>query len=424
MPIGVLAETTLLATIGDQEEPDSTDPALGDKPAFQIFFNERGRGVAYIAKTAGGVHVVHNGMGGRPYEKFFNLSMSPDGQRIAYSVLSKDGMQRLVLDRREGQSFDDIGRIIFSPDGKHVAYKVIEKEKLYVVVDDNISNGYSTYNGNPVFSADSTKVAYAEGVDGDRRPRLVISDLMFRKYVIKEASGDLMVVNDARTRIATVNIIQNKQRVIEFSFDQPDVVKEGPLYDTISQPTFGSDGVSVSYAAVRGKTRLLVLNGREVPLPDDPMVAMPVVARDQRGAAAIMANVEVMLAPQALYYDGKTGKQYNEISHLVHTRDGSRHAYGAMKGQHWLVVVNGKEGPMFDIIVSPMFSPDGKRLVYRVRKDGKRFVVVADATGRILRRHPAYEMVFETVFTDDGTSIAYGVKDGQKLIWKVEKLLN
>jgi len=30
--------------------------------------------------------------------------------------------------------------------------------------------------------------------------------------------------------------------------------------------------------------------------------------------------------------------------------------------------------------------------------------------------------VFETTFTEDGKSVAYGVKDGNQLSWKVEKL--
>ena len=69
-----------------------------------------------------------------------------------------------------------------------------------------------------------------------------------------------------------------------------------------------------------------------------------------------------------------------------------------------------------------MFSPDGKFIVYRARKAGKRFVVVADTNGKTIRRHPSYEQVFQPVFTDDGKSVAYGVKDGNELWWKVEKM--
>jgi len=47
----------------------------------------------------------------------------------------------------------------------------------------------------------------------------------------------------------------------------------------------------------------------------------------------------------------------------------------------------------YDMIVSPQFSPDGSRLLYRVRKDGKRFVVMADKDGGTVREHPPYDMV-------------------------------
>ncbi len=85
-------------------------------------------------------------------------------------------------------------------------------------------------------------------------------------------------------------------------------------------------------------------------------------------------------------------------------------------------MANGKEGPVFDRVVTPLFSPDGTLLVCCARKDGRRFVVVADAGGKTVRRHQAYEQVFPVTFTSDGKSVAYGVKDGNKLIWKVEKM--
>lgn len=49
-------------------------------------------------------------------------------------------------------------------------------------------------------------------------------------------------------------------------------------------------------------------------------------------------------------------------------------------------------------------------------------MIVADENGKTISQHPSYEQVFQPVFTADGKSVAYGVKDGNKLIWKVEKL--
>ncbi|MDP2158009.1 MAG: hypothetical protein Q8K68_09905 [Nitrospirota bacterium] len=48
--------------------------------------------------------------------------------------------------------------------------------------------------------------------------------------------------------------------------------------------------------------------------------------------------------------------------------------------------------------------------------------MIADANGKTIMQHPSYEQLFQIAFTTDGRSVSYGVKDGNKLISKVEKL--
>lgn len=418
----VVAETTVLATIADKDEPALEDPVFAGKPIFEILFNEQGLGVVYVAKKAGMEHVVHNGKTGEAYEKIYNLTISPDGQRVAYVITDKAGKQRMVLDGREERPFDDVGRPSFSPDSRHIAYRVGIGQDLFIVVNDKISRGYKTYNGNPIFSPDSASIAYPEGLDGKRGPRLIISDREFKNVIVKENCGDYLIWNDDKTRLAAIQQVRDKRRVIDFSFAQPEIVREGPLYKAVGQLVFGPDGASVSYVADKDGALVQVLNNKEHPLPADPLLAEPLVVRGQKDAVAIMADKRVEAAPQALYIGGTTEKYYDMIMHLTFSSDGSRHAYAAKSKGKLFLVVNGREGQAFDAMVKPMFSPDGKFIVCRARQAGKRFVVVADSAGKILRQHPAYEMVFDTVFTDDGKSVAYGVKDGRKLIWKVEKL--
>ena len=185
---------------------------------------------------------------------------------------------------------------------------------------------------------------------------------------------------------------------------------------------FGADGASLSYVAEKGGKRFLILNGKEELLPAGAVSGVPVIRPDNKGAGIIMISKDGSFLHQAFFHDGVKEKQYDETADLVYSKDGSMHAYAARKGNNWLVVVNGREGPVFDRVVTPVFGPDSKLFVYRARKDDKRFVVVADAVGNVLRQHPSYEQVFPLVFTADGKSVAYGIKDGQKLIWKVEKL--
>jgi ribosomal protein L21E len=85
-------------------------------------------------------------------------------------------------------------------------------------------------------------------------------------------------------------------------------------------------------------------------------------------------------------------------------------------------VVSDGEGPWFDKVVTPRFTQDGKRIVYRARSDGQRFVVVADPAARTIREHPRYAGVFDVVFPPDGRSLGYGVAVGQELWWKVVRL--
>ena len=417
----VLAATTLLSTVGAQEKSEGLDPSLGNNPSLVVVFNERGRGVAYVAQKEGLLHIVHNGKAGRLVTAVDQLSISPDGKRIAYSA-QVDGKWRMVIDDKVGVLSDEVNDPVFSPDSGHIAYQARIAEKWHMVVDDTMSPGCLSYLGNPLFSADSTKIVYVEKIGDKGQLRLIISDLAFKTQNRKKFTGDQLIANADKTRIAAVKITGKKQSVVEFSFDRPDAEKEAPKYESVSRLVFGSDGVSLAYVAERGGTRLLVLNDNEERLIDGDLTSPPVVRPDIKGVGALMSAKGRYFLHQAFFHAGTTGNKYDEAADLVYSKDSTMHAYSARKGNNWLIVANGKEGPVFDRVVTPVFSPDSKLLVYRARKDGKRFVVVADASGKVLRRHPSYEQVFQPVFTADGKSVAYGIKDGQKLIWKVEKL--
>jgi len=86
------------------------------------------------------------------------------------------------------------------------------------------------------------------------------------------------------------------------------------------------------------------------------------------------------------------------------------------------MVVNGKEGPAFEKVLLPVFSPDGSHVAYRAKKDKQRFVVTMDAEGKKVKQHPPYEAVWEPVFSPDGKFVAYGVGTlpVKELWWKVE----
>lgn len=423
----VADKTTILATIAADEKPQSITPSSGLgmhaplSAAFQFIFSERGGGVAYSVEKNGMSHVVHNDSAGKPYKTVGTVVLSPDGKRIAYGALV-DGKWRMVIDGKEGAPFNTVKSPMFSPDGQHVVYQAMAGDRWHLVVDATPNEGTLKHYLKNEFSADSSKIAYIDDVNDKDMGRLVVCDLTFKKPVIVEANVSRMLLNDDKTRIAAVSSSDNKQRVIEFGFDNPGAVIKGPPYDAVNNIDFGPDGFSLAYYVERNGKKLVVFNGKEEIVPIGNLSGQPASSLDKRTVAAFVATGNKVALRQFFRESGQPGKEYDEAEGLVYSREGLFYAYAARNGEKWFAVVNGKEGSAFDRVVSTMFSPDGKSLVYRARKNGKRFVVVADTSGKTVKTCPAYEQVFPVVFTADGKSIAYGVKDGQKLIWKVEGL--
>lgn len=423
----VADKTAILATIADDEKPQSIAPPAGlgihPSPAtmFQFIFSELGGGVAYIVEKNGKSQVVHNGSAGKQYATVGTVAISPDGRRVAYGALM-DGKWRMVIDGKEGASFNTVKSPLFSPDGQHVAYQGMAGDRWHLVVDTTTNEGTLKRYLKHEFNADSTKIAYVDDVDDKDMGRLVVCDLTFKKQVIVESNVSRMLLNADKTRIAAVSSNDNKKRVIDFAFDRPESVKKGSLYDMAQNLVFGPDGVTLAYTVERAGKRLIVIGGMEFALPDGAMAGQPVIHPDKKMVGALISNNNTFFLQQLMPGGGNREAGYDAAEGLIYSGDGRFHAYAANRGERSFVVVNGKEGPAFDRVVSPKFSPDGKFLVYRARKSGKRFVVVADTAGKTIKTYPVYEQVFDVMFTGDGKSVAYGVKDGPKLIWKVEGL--
>ena len=418
----VLAETTILATIEAGIELYQGGGHAATQPgASEISFSEFGGGVAYKEEKDGLFRIVHNGKAGKLYDGVGIVVLSPNGRRLAYTARLKDKWL-IVVDEKEGAKFDDVGVPRFSPDSCHFVYDATIGGKARLIVDERVSAAIPP-SWDEVFSGDSARVISIQNSETDSiLHRVVISDLELKNQRAVELRAGRFIYNKGKNRIAAVAEANGKKRVVHFGLDNPEAVREGALYDEIIHHTFGPDGVSVAYVAAREGKRFLVLNEKEDILPDSDLPNPPVVRPDGKGAGIILATKDGFSLYQAFTGEGLHGKKYQAAGGLIYNKDGSRYAYIARQNKRVFMVVNGKEGPAFDMIVMPMFSPDGKYLVYRARKDGKRFVVVANANGKVIRQHPAYEQVFQPVFTADGKSVAYGVKDGNKLIWKVERL--
>ena len=419
-----------LAQIAPDEQPDveAADnqhvPKTSAEDHMVIDINRYGNGVAYIARTAAGVHVVHNGTTGKNFQEVDSttLTVSRDGKRVAYCAKAGDKWF-IVVDGREFGPYDDKGPPVFSPDSAHVAYEAKEGDAWRMHCDAATSGTAASFSDKPLFSGNSERLMRMENNPDGRTFRVIISDLKFRPLAEHTFNNLSYLADPTGQRIFVIDRNQSKFQVKTLSFSDPKKVVPGALYDSILNPVFSPDGRKFSFIAKKDGKDFLVVDGNEAPIPSGLYPWPPVLAAD--GSAGVIIVGKTGAFPYRAFNGRKilVPGTYKECADLTFSPDGRGYAYVAIKNEHFLIVSDGVEGPVYDRVISPQFTPDGSRLVYRARKGGKRFVVVADPkTGKVLKEFPKYERVFETIFTADGKSVAYGVKEGNQIMWKVEKL--
>lgn len=404
----------LLATIPDDDKSSIND--------LQISFSSRGNGVAYTVRKDGRIAVVHNGRLGEYHEGIGSFAISPDGSRIAYTVQAGNKWHT-IANGKTSSPFDLIEGPQFSPDGKHIAFQVMKDEIWQLLVDGNLSAGANKRFREWEFCNDSVHIMYIDKVDDNRKGRLVLNDIAFKNERILDNHVTNVVLNSDRTAVASVSSNSaEREKVTWINFAQPDIMKSSAEYDKILNVAFTPAGSDLFYFVQRQGKTYGVFNGQEELLPEGVKPGTTVVNQAGKSVGVLMAANNKTYLYEMFRNGGKIGKEYDEAEWLGYSSDGSVSLFAARNGKRWSVVVNGKNGPAFDRVVSPKLSPDGKKIVYRVRDKGERYVVVADLEGNVLREHPHYNGVWDVSFAPDGSFVAYGVKKGNELWWKVEKL--
>ncbi len=395
-------------------------------PQSDIVFSPQGQGVAYIAEKDDYVWVVHNGKPGKRHSDLSHLVISHDGLHVAYSSRMGD-YQQMVSDGMESKPYIDVYDMVYSPDSRHAVYLAegADKSGMHIVLDGKpIETCPNVVTGAFLFTNDSSKLLYhirpkTEGPDA----QLIILDLISKSKKIISCLDIEIAINSSRDRIAMAIKDGDKQRVADFAVATPDKVHTSAVYDVVSDIVVGDDN-SVAFIGSRKGHRYLIVNSRETQLPDAlGAESRPVVQPDGQGGGIVLATKERHNRTYVFYRtDGKKEKIYGKVLEPVYCRSSGALAYVAQVNDRYSLVLNGKEGPAFDMIVTPMCSPDGRTIAYRGRNGAKRQVVVADIATNQHQPHQEYEMIFPALFAGDGTSISYGVKEGDNFVWKVDKL--
>ncbi len=136
-------------------------------------------------------YVITDGKPGKIYGSMNQLTMSPDGTRIAYSTIDKISRRPLVV--LDGEELKGQFPIVFSPDSKQFAYVTytedIQQPSSYVAIYNGKKYQLPAYNvGNygfqsPIlqFSSDGTKLAYVS-VSKNQKIALYVNEHLIGEY--------------------------------------------------------------------------------------------------------------------------------------------------------------------------------------------------------------------------------------------------
>ncbi|MBN2353814.1 MAG: PD40 domain-containing protein [Spirochaetales bacterium] len=362
--------------------------------------------VGWAQKTADGRAVlsVDGQIRSREYEEFGFIVFSPDSRHVVYSVKTGDKW-RVMVDDAPGPEFDEISIIdvTFSPDGKRLAYGARSGGAWHAVLDGKaVLPGGSDMIRHVAFSPDSRRFAFiafkgnrqAFVVDGARGPLVDKA----KAFVWSPDGGRFAYIAEENGR---------KSVVLDGTM--------GPKYEDVRSPVFSFDGRHFAYSARKNGKSLVVTDGKEGPLFDTDVPIEPVRFALSDDRLGYVAN-KGALGGWVAVIDGKEAAHFPYIisATLALSPDGRGYAYvAAMDKSGWIVVTESNRGPVLDDILGPIYSLDGRHIVYAAKKENRLYLYVDGAASQELE----YKDISDFSFSADGKHLMYrAYKDNSQLI--------
>lgn len=403
---------------------NNTSTILAEMPVgaaiTDVYFSSDGNYVATAVKKTGGEYLSINGSAGALYDTVKRPEFNKGFAGYAYEA-RKGNKSCVVLDGNESAWYDAVDRIFFTRDG-HVLYAA-KKGTAWILRAGSRKRPLSGELSFPMEeSPDGKRLIYLEMQGETNKTAVNVCDPQLRSCEKSRAYDYAVSVkhNPGLSHLAFVSKGPEKSVLVVLDLASS-VPKEtiSAEFDAILIYSISDNGRHVALLGRRGDKYILLKDGHELPMRRIGAAFDMSVAGSGSVFYTVFENRKVRA-----FVDGKQfGKDYESITFPMFSPDARDVLFIAQRNGKSFLVVNGMETAAFDKIVSPHFSSDGTRVVYRARHGNRRFVVVADAKGRTIKEYARYEAVWNISFSPDGQSIGYGVKDGNKLVWKVEKLL-
>jgi hypothetical protein len=364
-------------------------PELGFVPAPRPpLFDESGSRVAFVAVSpTGAERVVVGGVAQGEYAGIVgwglgtgdageplmlsSLAFGPDGE-LGYVALEGSGML-VVLDGVEGPKFDEIHpQIAFSPAGGRVAYPASRGRQMVCVVDGEAQESYDLV-GRPVFSPDGSRLMYAVARGG--KYALVVDGAEQGESSQSPVAYAFSPDGSRHAYLATVKRALRGDRRCCVVDGAP-----GLEFDAIeTRPVFSPMGDHLAYVARRGQERFLVVD-------ESPELVSGSAYFPAFSASGRLAYLAVESEAVAVVVDGREGPSFEEVvsrpgvpeaswqefvepSLFAFSPNGAHIAYtGLERGAGARAVVDGAVGPAYEVATFP--AVDDRRARFYGWRDG------------------------------------------------------
>lgn len=344
---------------------------------------------------------------------------SDDCRHVAYRART-GGKWMIVRDGVAGKEYDDVGDVSFSPDNEHLVYVARTGDRWCVVLDGVEGKPYAGVSLSP-FAAEGSRVAYAasiqagkecvvvDGAEGPVFDKIVPGSFRFSessKHFAYAASRGTraVIVKDSQVVLEADDVLQNQQlREANCLFLSPDgnrlagLVREGDHWFAVvdgaksrpwdqihdlggpEEPSagFSPDGRHFTYVGIREEKEFVVVDKKE---SASGWPERAVFSPEGKHTAFVRAREKPEQdLVSCVVLDGVAGKEFKgEIEGLVFSPDGRKLAYRVSErlGVEYVAVHGGAAFVDYPARGDIIFSPDSRHMAFLAGKYGKTFFIV------------------------------------------------
>ncbi|MCX7968080.1 MAG: hypothetical protein N3B10_06260 [Armatimonadetes bacterium] len=348
------------------------------------------------------------------------ITVSPDNRKVACVVQLSESPQKKAFEvfiftkggRQSSAEYEAVipNSLVFSPDSENFAFIGIRSSKFFLVVNGKERGVYEAVLP-PAFTPDGKKIVYAARLG--QKSFVVVESVSDSQGEFYGAGGKgreydavgMPVIDRSGKRIAYAAKRGEKWFVVADG-------KEGTEYDEIPADSlvFSLDGSRLAYVARRGEDWLVVADGKESQPHEGVKKGSGVFSPDGKRIAYVVRKGE----KQVPIVDGSEWMEFDKVIAVNFSPNGQRVFCVGQQGEKVTLVLDGTEVED-NIVVPPVFSPDGQRMAYGVSSEGKQFVVLDGVKGK------SYDEILPSLaFSPDGKRFIYAARKGKKFVAVVD----